>query len=504
MPEQLAADRIRPLTVVGLLRRRYLAILIPALLVPAVALALTLQQEKQYEASTSLLFRDSGLGSSVLASADPDREAATNLRLLQLDALERKVNADRNRPFPGEIDVVTEAESNLATITATDTKPRRAARMADAFAEEYIALREQATAREIAQEREAVNEELSQIPLTTRPGGLGQPKRRGRRAEALKDRLKELTIAGVAPIGVSQVQRAEVPTSAISPDPVRNTVIGAILGLALGLGCAIWLERRDQRMRDPHDLEAALGRPILGRIPQSRELAKSSPGTGALASPEEEAFRTLRANLRHVLDEGSARSVLVTSANPGEGKTTVAWNLARAEAASGAKVLMVEADLRRPVLARSLGAAAGPGLSQLLTAEVRLEDSIQSIGVGTSANGNAPTGTIDVLLAGAPPSNPAELLGSDRMQAVLETIPKGYDLVVLDTPPASVVSDVIPMFESVGGVVVVGRLGMTTYESLRELRDQLDNLDAPLLGVVVNSDLTSSSAARYSYGATTR
>ena len=117
--------------------------------------------------------------------------------------------------------------------------------------------------------------------------------------------------------------------------------------------------------------------------------------------------------------------MLVTSANPGEGKTTVAWNLARAEAAAGAKVLMVEADLRRPVLARGSAPSRGPGLSQLLTAEGRLEDSVQSIGVEDGANGNAPTGTIDLLLAGAPPSNPAELLGSDRMQAVLETMPEG-------------------------------------------------------------------------------
>ncbi len=284
---------------------------------------------------------------------------------------------------------------------------------------------------------------------------------------------------------------------------MRNTVIGAFLGLALGIGFAIWLERRDQRMRDARDLEAAFGQPILARIPQSRRLGNSSPGTGALPPPEEEAFRTLRANLRHFLEAGSARSVLVTSANPGEGKTTVAWNLARAEAAAGAKVLMVEADMRRPVLARSLGAIAGPGLSQLLTAEGHLEDSVQSVGFKESENGSAPTGWVDLLLAGTPPSNPAELLDSDRMQAVLETMPKAYDLVVVDTPPASVVSDVIPMFDSVGGVVVVGRLGMTTYESIRELRDQLETLDAPLLGVVVNSDLMNANAAKYSYRATT-
>jgi polysaccharide biosynthesis transport protein len=501
VPEQLGAEPIRPLTVAGLVRRRFLAILIPTLLVPGAALALTLQQEKDYEASTSLLFRDSGFGSTALASADPDREAATNLRLLQLDALTRRVNANRNHPFPGDVDVVTEAEANLATITATDTDPERAARLADAVAQEYIELREQTAADEIKQERQAVHHQLSQIPLTTPPGGVGPPKRRGQRAQALKQRLRELTIAEVAPVGVSQVEPAEVPTSAVSPDPLRNTVIGAVLGLVIGFAFAIWLERRDQRMRDAHDLEAALGRPILGRIPQSRTLARSSPGTGALAPPEEEAFRTLRANLRHVLDEEGARSVLVTSANPGEGKTTVAWNLARAEAAFGAKVLMVEADMRRPVLARRLGASASPGLSQLLTAEGRLEDVIQSTGFQEAANGNAPAARLDVLLAGTPPSNPAELLGSDRMQAVLEAIPEAYDLVVLDTPPASIVSDVIPMLDSVGGVVVVGRLGMTTYESAVVLREQLENLDAPVLGVVVNSDLTNLAAVRYSYAA---
>jgi uncharacterized protein involved in exopolysaccharide biosynthesis len=139
--------------VLGLVRRRFLAILIPTLLVPAAALVLTLQQDKEYEASTSLLFRDSGLGSTVLASADPDRETATNLRLLQLDALERKVNAHLERPFPGDVDVVTEAESNLATITVTDTNPRRAALTADAFAKEYVKTRRRAAAREIEHER---------------------------------------------------------------------------------------------------------------------------------------------------------------------------------------------------------------------------------------------------------------------------------------------------------------------------------------------------------------
>src|SRR3954462_4976912 len=123
-PEQ-PAEPLQPLTVGGVLRRRWWAILIPLLIVPAVALGLSLQQEEKYEASTSVLFRDSGSGSSLLASSDPQREATTNLRLLQLGVLKARVNAGLKQPFTGSIDVVTEADSNLATITATDTDPDR-------------------------------------------------------------------------------------------------------------------------------------------------------------------------------------------------------------------------------------------------------------------------------------------------------------------------------------------------------------------------------------------
>ena len=210
--------------------------------------------------STSLLFRDLGLGSTALASADPDREAATNLRLLQLDALERR-STPTETSVPGRDRRGHRSGSNLATITATDTEPERAARMADAFAQGYIALREETAAREIEQERKAVDDQLRRF--RSRRGGparAGTTQAPGRARAGAQRALKELTIAGVAPIGVRQVERAEVPSSAVSPDPLRNTVIGAILGLALGIGFAIWLERRDQRIRDAHDLEGAFGR----------------------------------------------------------------------------------------------------------------------------------------------------------------------------------------------------------------------------------------------------
>jgi capsular exopolysaccharide synthesis family protein len=189
---------------------------------------------------------------------------------------------------------------------------------------------------------------------------------------------------------------------------------------------------------------------------------------------------------------------MVTSAIPREGKTTLAWNLARMEAALGSGVLLIEADMRRPVLARSLGANGAKGLSDLLAGKAKLQDLIQPVRFEVDGEGSSPSGTVDVLFAGSEPENPAELLDSERMQAILEVVPDSYDLVLFDTPPA-LLSDAMPMLDRVGGVLVVGRLGLSTDESMIELRDELERFDAPILGVVVNND--NSSLNKYGYGA---
>jgi succinoglycan biosynthesis transport protein ExoP len=472
-----------PASAPGFLRRRFLAILIPLLLVPGAAFAFSELQDKEYESQTSLLFRDTG---PLLASGEPEREAATNVRLAQLPVLKERVEARLGRPVTEDVDVVAEEESNLATLIVTAPEPRRAADVANAYAQEFIDLRRHSYRKELANEKEAVRGALAD---------LGRGGRSSIEGQALAERQRELRLAAAAPSGVEQLNRAEPPSSPSSPKPVQNTVIGAMIGLALGLALAIALERRDRRVRDPRYMEYVLGRPIIGRIPRSRALAQRSPGTTALPPAEAEAFRTVRANLRQQLREHKARSVLVTSAIPGEGKTTVVWNLARVEAASGTRVLLVEADMRRPVLAHSLGANGTAGLSELLADEAPLQDLIRPVGFDDSSNGSPRRGAVDVLFAGRVPANPAELLDSRRMRAVLEVIPDIYDLVVLDTPP-TVVSDAMPILDQVGGVVVVGRLGLSTDASLIELREQLDQLEAPTLGVVVNAHLSASAQAR--------
>ena len=470
---------VTPPSVIRFVRERLLAILLPAILIGAAVLAISLPQAKIYRATAEVLIRDSAFDFPVVASQDAAREVTTNVDLLGIGLLRERVENRLKRPFEGSIDVGGDTvRSSLATITASDADPRLAARAANTYAEAYLDLREQVVRRQIEEERQATLDRLAALPTVDRIGAQG---------EALRIRLERLVLADVAGGGAKIVTPAEAPANPSSPKPLQNTLIGALVGLALGVLLAIAMERRDRRVRDPRYIEYVLGRPIIGRIPRSRALAKTGRTTQALPPAEAEAFRTVRANLRQQLREQGARSVLVTSAIPNEGKTTVVWNLARVAAAGGARVLLVEADMRRPALAHSLAAngAGKAGLAELLAGEAQLADLIRTIDFQEHGEANDGHGSVDVLFAGTPPANPSELLDSQRMQAILEVVPDSYDLVIVDTPP-TVVSDAMPIVDHVGGVLVVGRLGMSTDESLMELREQLDKLDAPTLGVVVN------------------
>jgi len=182
----------------------------------------------------------------------------------------------------------------------------------------------------------------------------------------------------------------------------------------------------------------------------------------------------------------------------GDGKSTVAWGLAVAAASTGSRTLLIEADLRHPSLAARYGLNSRRGLTSVLTGEVHRAAAITEIPLAASANDAHPAHSMDVLLAGPLPPNPTDLIESPPMADLIREVEREYDLVVVDTPPVAIVSDAIPLLSMVGGVIVVSRLGKTTRDAVRHLRSQLDNLEAPLLGVVVNS--VDSGAGYYGYG----
>jgi polysaccharide biosynthesis transport protein len=468
-----------------LLWRHKLLIALPVIVVAAAALVFSLQQEQKYSASASLIFRDSGPGARPLVSQDPEREAATNVRLLQGDLVERRVARALGGSIGGTVSVAAEGDSNVITVKATATDPERAARIANTYAREYTQFRRETARRELREEQGETRGELA--ALDDIPPGTADELAIQRERFALQRRLAQLAVATPRAGDIRPVGLAKPPSSAASPDPVRNTLLGALVGLLLGLVLAGARDRLDRRIRDPQELESVFERPIIGRIPKSRALAKRRRGADALPPAEAEAFHNLRANLLYFGADHRPRSILVTSAEPREGKTTIAWNLARAASSPGSRVILIEGDLRRPTLGRSLGAGDGQGLAEFLEGEASLADVVREVAVASRKNGSDDPRTVSVILAGSPPENPLDLFDSERMRELLTTLSETYDLVVIDTPPTSTTADAIPLLSQVGGVIVVGRLAKSGYESASELSELLTRLHAPTFGVVVNS-----------------
>jgi succinoglycan biosynthesis transport protein ExoP len=489
--DRTSSDDLRGLLAV--LKRRAPVILACVVLVPLAALGFSLLQDKQYSASALLLFRDPAFdqqlfGSSVLPqSGDADREAATNIRLVSARGVaDRAAASDKVqqlRPDVTGADVAEmikarpQGQADIAAVTATDSDPQFSALLANVFAREFIVYRRDTDRATIEGARRLVERQLQNLV----DEGVSTASRR----ESLEQRAEELGILASLQTGNAElVQRASVPTTPSAPRTKRNVAVGVVFGLLLGLGLAFLIERFDRRFRDTKDMEETFERPILALVPQIRRGSGRRTGGDGL---DLEAFRMLRANLRYFNLDRQIQSLLVTSAAPGDGKTTVSHNLAAAAAEAGDRVLLIEADLRRPTLAQRLEQRPDrPGLTTLIASKLPLHHAVQPVALSTWLSNVSSDASLDVLFAGPQPPNPIDLLESERMREIIRDAEDEYDLVIVDTPPTSVVSDAIPLVKLVSGVIVVSRLGRSTRDAARRLREQLELLDAPVLGVVAN------------------
>ena len=466
------------------MRRRIPLIALFFLAVAGLTFLVSSLQTKQYTAEASLLFRDPGFDQQLFGQSsetiDPEREAATNIGLISLDVV-----ADRTAEDLGEVsgddvaamvDIQPEGQADLASVTATDSDPEFAAAVANSFAANYIAFRREADRAKIVDAQRLLERELDER----------LPEQKGeRQTEALQAELGKLRALEAVQTGNAElVQEAEVPTSASSPKTARNAVLGGILGLLLGIGAALLLERLDRRLRQGEDFGDHYGLPVLAHVPESDMLGNWTSGD-ALGFAENEAFRMLRTRLRYFNVDRDLRSLIVTSALPGEGKSTVSWNIAYAAARAGTRTILIEADFHQPVFAERIGLPPLPGLSELLTHQGSLEGTMKTIPVKGGAGGETTRG-LDVIVAGSLPPNPTELLESEEIRALLADLSSRYELVVIDTPPVAVMSDAMPLIGLVSGLVIVGRLGVSTRDAAGHLREQLNRLRAPALGVVVN------------------
>lgn len=263
----------------------------------------------------------------------------------------------------------------------------------------------------------------------------------------------------------------------VSPRKTLNLSLGLLAGLILGVAAAVIRELLDTTIRTTDLLRSQTSHPALGSIGFDPDAKKSPLITNSAArSPRAEAFRQLRTNLQFV-DVGSPVQVLVvTSSVANEGKSTTAANLGIVFAETGKKVLLVEADLRRPRVADYLGVEGSLGLTNVLVGQVELEDVLQLWG-GSG---------LTILPSGSIPPNPSELLGSSSMSELINQLRGSYDFIILDTPPLLPVTDAAVLSVHADGALVVVRHGKTTRSQLASALRSLETVDARVLGCVLN------------------
>ena len=284
--------------------------------------------------------------------------------------------------------------------------------------------------------------------------------------------LQALAESGTGSVRV--VQRADQAVARVDK-PQQLIVLGIMLGLLAGAALALLRERSDRRVRDGEELAAA-DVPVLASVGRSRAIRRGKP-FGELREQDAEVFRFLHGKLRFAPGGRAApRTVLVTSARDGEGKTSIASYLAAAAASAGGRVLLIEADLRRPAAPAWL--EAGPeGLVEVLEHGSALDDAVGSTQVGR--------GVLDLLPAGGASSEAALLLQSDAMRDLLDQARSVYDLVVVDTSPLGLVADALPLLARVDGVLIASLVGLSNAPDVRRLRWQIVEMGGRVLGVVV-------------------
>jgi succinoglycan biosynthesis transport protein ExoP len=284
------------------------------------------------------------------------------------------------------------------------------------------------------------------------------------------------TAATSASIKLTVVDPAVAPATATGPSRALVIGGGAAGGVVLAVLIGLLRELLDTRIRTAEDVERATELPLLGMIRRDTNVARHPlPVLDAARSPQAESFRTLRTNLRYVELDDIAKSVVITSSIESEGKSTTAANLALAAADLGQRVLLVDADLRRPAVGSLFGIDESIGLSDVLIGQVSLDDAVQEV---------ARSG-LQVLPAGAVPPNPNEMLQSRAMTELLERLHAEYDLVVFDTPPLLPVSDAAVLGVQVGGVALVAASGQVQRAQLDAAIRSLERVNARVVGVIV-------------------
>jgi len=447
--------------------------------VPAIALAITLSKPETYR-STALLGVSAttvnsgplGGGNSFSTSnVNAIAELVTTTPVAELAARSMKPPADAGQ-IAGQVSATADATTNFIRISAEDRNPQRAADIANAFARAISLNRQQVAVGEL---NTAIGVLQSQLTRLARRDPARPP---------LVQQLNQLRAALSLQNSNAAILQPAAPASTPASARLRRTLeIGLLIGLLLGFGAVVMAQNSDRRLRGPDELEAMAEVPLLATIAPSAFSSRLETGR-----QDDEAFYMLRAALTYFNAERRIRSVIVASPGEKEGKTTVATRLALAAASAGLNVVLVDGDLRRGQVAIRLGIDDSQlGLGAVLAGERSLADALVAHPLPRSGEGH-----LMVLPAGPHPSNPSALLSSQQIQLVLRRLESESDLVIVDTPAALAVGDPLPLMRSVSGVILVGRMDRSSRRALRRVHRMIADAQGILLGVVATGVTRSS------------
>lgn len=469
------------------------------------------RQEKVFQASSSVFLNFQNIGSSiadigVAVYSDPVRgiETQANLAQLPVVAARARKNAGVSEFRGGKVTVAPTRNADILTFTATDGDPTVATRLATSYAKAYTDYRRELDTAAIVRARKGIEDQLAELR--------GDGARRTELYTSLQNKLQQLRTAEALQASNAQVVREAGQALQIQPKPRRNAILAGILGLLLGVGLVFGRNALNTRVRSVDEVRERLRLPLIARVPWSRSLKRNEDGVVMLAephSPNNEAYRMLAINLEVANLDRGARSVMVTSAHRGEGKSTTIANLAVAQARRGRHVILVDFDLRAPAVARRFG-IEGPGVTDVAIGAVALEDALVDVPLvemdvpseysvhgtngtneanGTNGSGKSVLGKLEVLTSGPPPPNAYEFLASPAAAHVLKQLVERADLVLVDAPPILRVSDALSLAGYVDALFAVTRVPRIGRKTLDELKRVLDSAPTVQLGFVATGRL---------------
>jgi Mrp family chromosome partitioning ATPase len=496
----------------AILRRRLWLVISLPIITGGIAYLVSTQQAPLYKASAQVRFVSNPVN---LVNDIPSPTVGdptflpTQAATAREPALAERVVGDAEAPplspgeFLGESSATAQSDTNALELAVTDARPEVATALANVYATTFKRYKAELDTAAI---RKQIQIDQRTIRDLRAHGSIAA-------ADDLLIKKVELETQGNLIANNARVSQLAPGATKIRPQPKRNALLGALLGGVLGIALALLAEALDRRVHSEKEVEEILGLPLLGRLSRPSRRARKKRQLVMLREPagvQAETFRKLRTSLEFVNFDRGARTIMITSAGPREGKSTTVANLALAFARAGRRVALVDLDLRRPFLECYFGGDSY-GFTDVVVGQVALEDALRPIVVATAPrrngnqsdlqadalNGNAKAdGVLHFLPCGTIPPAADEFLEKPRVEAVLKEIAGDYDVVLVDAPPLLAVGDAQTLSAFVDGIVLVSHLGAHRRQ-LQELARQLPNYRADLLGFVLTGVTHSDS---YSYG----